>query len=97
MTLEDRVDPTRTVQQYHFIESLLTNFKNGETYSASIERMEQHISAVASSAHKQGYLEGREKTIKQVEDTIAEFGDQGMGAVSGILQESFHGKQEVEY
>ena len=66
MTLEDRVDPTRTVQQYHFIESLLTNFKNGETYSASIEKMEQHISTVATSAHEQGYLEGVGKCLEVV-------------------------------
>ena len=46
---------------------------------------------------KERVSEARTGIIKTVEDTIAEFGDQGMGCVEGILQESFHGQKEVEY
>ncbi len=41
--------------------------------------------------------EARKKLIDDVESTIAEFGDQGIGCVAGILQESFHGQREIEY
>ena len=40
---------------------------------------------------------GAKGVVKQVEDTIAEFGEQGMECVASILEESFHGKREVEY
>ena len=32
-----------------------------------------------------------DEVIKIVEDTISEFGDQGIEVVAGILEESFHG------
>lgn len=51
------------------------------------------LTQIAEEARK----EEREQIIKKVEDTIAEFGDQGMECVAGILQESFHGQREVEY
>lgn len=41
--------------------------------------------------------EAREKIVHDVESTIAEFGDQGMPLVASILEESFHGKREVQY
>lgn len=46
---------------------------------------------------KERVKEARSGVIKTVEDTIAEFGDQGMECVAGILQESFHGQKNVEY
>jgi len=41
--------------------------------------------------------EERDRIISQVESTIAEFEEQGIGVVAAILEESFHGKKEVEY
>lgn len=40
---------------------------------------------------------GREEVIERVESVIAEFGDQGIECVAGILDESFHGQKEVQY
>lgn len=41
--------------------------------------------------------ERADSIIRSVESTIAEFGDQGIELVASILQESFHGKREIEY
>ena len=41
--------------------------------------------------------EERDRIISKVESTIAEFEEQGIGVVAAILEESFHGKKEVEY
>lgn len=47
--------------------------------------------------HKDLIKRARERVIKDVEDTFAEFGEQSVDVVAGILGESFHGKREVEY
>lgn len=41
--------------------------------------------------------EARVKLIKEVEDIIAEFGDQGIDLVAFILEQKFHGKKEEIY
>lgn len=64
-------------------------------------RNEQWLRTALTEAHAagkaEGVREGREDIIKRVEDTIAEFGDQGIECVAGILDEWFHGQREVEY
>lgn len=65
------------------------------------ERAEAKLTTTLTQIHDQafetGKSEGRKEIIKDVEDTIAEFGDQGMECVAGILEESFHGQREVLY
>lgn len=67
----DGVDPTRTVQQYHAIERILADFKNGKsTYSYSIEK----IKVLITSAYHKGAAEMVEKCLS----VLPKEGDVGM-------------------
>lgn len=69
----------------------------GTIYFDGIE-IEAFILKVAARSRQEGVREGRAEIIKKVDDTIAEFGDQGIAAVSSILDEWFHFQgEEVEY
>lgn len=60
------------------------------------ERQGEYVRYLQEEA-KTAYSMGKQRIINDVESIIAEFGDQGLEVVAGILQESFHGKREVHY
>ncbi len=68
-------------------------------HTSGDKRWTEHpeIKAFITIEKERSYAEGEKRIIKIVESTIDEFGDQGMACVSGILEEWFHGKPDVEY
>ena len=71
---------------------------DGEADVANLEEtLPYELEKAFTQTREQAIFSGRESIIKIVEDTIAEFGDQGIECVAGILEESFNGQKEVEY